>query len=184
MTTTSLLEENLHELSAVVDAVNDDSERGSVMVVAAHLSELLRQLLVKALLENVGAKTPFAGPTAPLGAFSARASAALAMGFITEGEYRHITLIRRIRNAFAHEARASFRDETIVTKCFQFEGSPAMPPTDGRNNSIMRRQEAGRREFNAQANAMLVVLTMRIRLGAINRVTPSTSTIIQECSAC
>jgi len=167
-------EEYDYELSAVFNAVRNDSERSAVMVAAAHLSELLRRLILERLIENSGAKNLFAGPTAPLGSFSSRASAAFALGLITHAEHRHITLIRRIRNAFAHEARASFRDEGVVSKCFQFEGSPAMPPTDGRNRSVMLRQEAGRKEFAVQANLLILLFTMRLKSGCIKRLTAST----------
>lgn len=160
-----------YEFSAILNAVNNDSERSAVMVAAAHLSELLRRLIVAYLIENQGVKGLFSGPTAPLGSFSARCSAAHALGLLLDDEVRQLNLIRRVRNAFAHEARASFRDEQIVSKCFLLDAEYRMPPTDGRNASIIRRQKDGREHFSAHANALIIVMTMRYRSGDLNRLT-------------
>ncbi len=159
-----------YELSPIFNAVNRDSERSAVMVAAAHLSELLRRLIQGYLIDNGGTKDLFSGPTAALSSFSARASAAFALGLISPDEFRCLTLVRRIRNAFAHEVRASFLDVKIVSKCFMFDDRVTMPDTDGRNASIIKRQEAGRACFSAHANYLIILMTMRHKSSKLPRL--------------
>ena len=120
-----------YELSPIFNAVNRDSERIAVLVAAAHLSELLRRLIQGYLIDNGGTKDLFSGPTAALSSFSARASAAFALGLISPDEFRCLTLVRRIRNAFAHEVRASFLDVYYArhqrTKSFDYKAPRGGP---------------------------------------------------------
>jgi hypothetical protein len=164
------MEKEDYELTQVFNAVNNESDRSAVVVAASHLSELLRRLIERRLLENRGTRDLLGGPAAPLQSFSARSSAAFALGLITEDEFRMLNIVRRIRNGFAHDARASFRDKDLVARCFLFDPSVPMPETDGRNASIIKRKEAGREQFSAHANALIILLTVRLNADEMQRL--------------
>ena len=57
-------------------------------------------------------------PNAPLGNFSSRIETCFALGLIDDFEYEEITLIRKIRNGFAHSTHGfSFKDERVKGLC-------------------------------------------------------------------
>src|SRR5262245_59615110 len=80
-----------------------ESDRGAALVAAAMLDERLKEILSAFLVTSKASEDLLEGFTAPLGTFSARASAAFAMGLLQENEFKEITLIRKIRNEFGHE---------------------------------------------------------------------------------
>jgi len=56
-----------------------------------------------------------------LGTFSARVEACYALGLITEDEHNDVSLIRRIRNDFAHHIDTSFETPSVVSRCGQLK---------------------------------------------------------------
>jgi mannitol operon repressor len=59
------------------------------------------------------------GANAPLGTFSARIEACYALGLTSDDEHNDLTLIRRIRNEFAHNIETTFGTPSIVSRCSQ-----------------------------------------------------------------
>jgi hypothetical protein len=57
------------------------------------------------------------GGNATLGTLSNRISAAYFLGLITKDEYHDLTLMRRIRNDFAHEVETTFDTPSVVDRC-------------------------------------------------------------------
>ncbi|SYZ53810.1 hypothetical protein CPBF367_18870 [Xanthomonas arboricola pv. juglandis] len=96
---------------------NKETERGAALAAAAMLDELLSRVIESFLIQNKGSKALLDGFNAPLGAFSARIAAAFALGLISEAEHRECDLIRKVRNAFAHEIKVSFNAEKVVSLC-------------------------------------------------------------------
>jgi hypothetical protein len=80
-----------------------------VLVSTGFLEEQLRQVLLAFMLENRNTVELLDGANAPLGTFSARIAACSAFGLISDVETHDLTLIRRIRNDFAHDIHTTFR---------------------------------------------------------------------------
>lgn len=100
-------------LMQFLHASNSETERGKALVAASLIEEMLEEILRAFLLKTKATDKLFMSGNAPLSTFSAKTSGARAMGLITEGEYRDIEFIRKIRNAFAHSVLCSFSDSNV-----------------------------------------------------------------------
>jgi mannitol operon repressor len=103
---------NLEKFWPFLQVLRQESERGQVLISAGFLEEQPKDVLLAFLLEKSQARDLVEGANAPLGTFSARTEACYALGLITEEEYSDLTLIRRIRNEFAHNIETSFETPT------------------------------------------------------------------------
>ena len=99
---------HLKEFAGFLPELNKESDRGRVLISCSYLDDLMRQILLAFLVERDNSKRLVDGFNAPLGTFSTRTSAAYALGLISEREFKEIDILRRIRNRFAHDLRASF----------------------------------------------------------------------------
>ena len=93
--------------------IADESPRGMVLVVAAELDRLLLLSLHSILKSGVGLDGLNQDNQGPISTFSARTNLAHALGIVNDQEHRDLTLIRRIRNAFAHEANVDFDSGSV-----------------------------------------------------------------------
>ena len=93
-----------------------ESDRGAVLIGAAHLDEALKKMLM-ALIDTKMHQDLIKSYTAPIGSFGARLNVLYGMGLITADEYKDIKLINKVRNIFAHEIRVSFSDDRVVSHC-------------------------------------------------------------------
>src|SRR5436309_2098301 len=82
---------------------NKESDRGAALIAASMLDERLYEILESFFVESKTSRDLLTGFNAPLGTFSARASAAYSLALIQENEFNEITTIRKIRNEFGHE---------------------------------------------------------------------------------
>lgn len=108
---------HLKEFAAFLESLNNESHRGSVLVAATMIDDLLLRSIQAFIIDSPSAKKLTDGFNAPLGTFSARSEAAAALGILTTEEYHDIVLIRRIRNDFAHSVTIDFKDERIKGRC-------------------------------------------------------------------
>ena len=118
---------NIDELPAFGDApepikdfmrasrsIEDETDRGAALAIAARLDEILLSILKNFFQPTDASSSLCSGFNAPLGTFSARASACMAIGLLLESEYEQINVIRKIRNKFGHEWRPmTFEDASI-----------------------------------------------------------------------
>jgi len=93
--------------------LNSESERGQVLISASMVDNLLLEILKSFLLDSKSASKLISGFNAPLGTFSSRIEAAHALGLISDTEHQDASIIRKIRNEFAHSIAISFSDERI-----------------------------------------------------------------------
>ena len=109
---------HLKEFLPFLDSLNNESERGAVLISASYLEEQLREIIAAFLREIDASKRIMAdGFNAPLGTFAARIAASAALALITDHEYKDLQAIRKIRNRFAHNHRKTFLDQDIVDLC-------------------------------------------------------------------
>jgi hypothetical protein len=114
---------HLREFKTFLELLNKESERGAALIAATMIEDLLERCIWAFLIEHEDVKRLLDGFNAPLGTLSARALAAFALGLISEKEYRECERLRKIRNVFAHNVRASFTDQSVADMCANLEYS-------------------------------------------------------------
>ncbi len=92
----------LNELTRMLRSLDD---RGLVLSLAAFAEDALGLLLREFMIPSEATKQLLEGFNAPLGTFSARIKACLALGLLTKDQYSDLEHLRKIRNEFAHHWR-------------------------------------------------------------------------------
>lgn len=112
---------SLQEFQAFGESFKSESDRGAALVAASMLDDRLCSILRAFMIESKETDALLeGGPNAPLGTFSSRAAAALALGLIEPAEFRNVSIIRKIRNAFGHGwGQITFEDAPIRDLCRQ-----------------------------------------------------------------
>jgi DNA-binding MltR family transcriptional regulator len=85
--------------------LRDLDDRGLVLSLAAFAEDALGSLLREFMVPSEATKLLLEGFNAPLGTFSARIKACLALGLIAKDQYNDLERLRKIRNEFAHHWR-------------------------------------------------------------------------------
>ena len=140
------------EFAPFLDDLSGESERGAVLISVSYLEQQLKEIVSAFLCEGKASVRLFKGLNAPLGTFAARADAAAALGLISEREYRELETLRKIRNQFAHDHRASFSDQSIVDLCGNLSFS---------TKNVGRLVALPLGQFNTAALALILNLTNR-----------------------
>jgi len=86
-----------------IDEFKEESDRAAVILGAAKLDLYLYQILIKVLLPNPSGQDDLFDGDGPLSTFSAKIHLSYRMGLIDAGLAHSLHMIRKIRNAFAHE---------------------------------------------------------------------------------
>lgn len=108
---------HLKDFAEFLEEFNKETERGAALAAAAFLDSMLERILAAFFIPNNSGLELTAGFNAPLGNFAARAAACHAMGLISEDEFKECTLIRKVRNEFAHKVRMSFNNDKVKGLC-------------------------------------------------------------------
>ena len=105
-------------------SIKTESARSKVILSACYLDELLYQLLAVNLRPDTSKDDGlFDGATAPLGTFSAKIELAFRMSLIPDPTRKSLHLVRKIRNAFAHNITGcNFDDQSIATRTRELYG--------------------------------------------------------------
>jgi len=94
-----------------------ESDRGLVLFSAAQIDHYLTRVLRAFLIDDISVDDMFNGPFAPFSTLSGKTTAAFGMGLISREEAKRIDAVRKIRNIFAHEIKASFDHEAVKKLC-------------------------------------------------------------------
>jgi mannitol operon repressor len=143
---------NLKEFLPYLDELNRESPRGKVLISTGYLEQMLKDILCAFLMKDRVVDELFEGGNAPLGTFSARAKLAYTLGLISEPEFQDIDLIRRIRNEFAHDMKASFENDAVKNRCSQLKHK--VPDDKGK--------VAAEGQFTSAATGLLLNLVNRV----------------------
>ena len=108
---------HLVDFSSFLDDLNKESARGAVLISSAYIEQQLGKIISSFLVEETSSENLLEGFNAPLGTFSARVTAAESLGLLLQYEHTELTTIRKIRNEFSHNHRASFSDQSISDMC-------------------------------------------------------------------
>lgn len=108
---------HLAEFMPFLDALNAESSRGAVLVACSFLDRQLEEIIAAFLQDGKDSAKLLTGFNAPLGTFSARITAAYALGLITKREFDECETLRKVRNDLAHKVKASFDDQNVRAHC-------------------------------------------------------------------
>ena len=97
-----------------------ESDRAAVVLGAARLDDLLRQILRKVLVTNSKKDDDLLDPENPIGSFGARINLVGRLGLISPSFVRHLHLVRKLRNVFAHESDSiSLENSTYIEQVLE-----------------------------------------------------------------
>lgn len=138
-------DDDLKDLSRFLRELQAETDRGLALVGAAVIDDKLRDTLAAYFVEGPSGVRLLDGADAPLGRFSARTDACLALALIDLFEHGEITLLRKVRNAFAHGLHGtSFNSEPIRGYCSSLKsdlpegaGHPTNDPRFRFSNSVI-----------------------------------------------
>jgi hypothetical protein len=94
-------------IAAFIKEFKNESDRACVILCAARVDYLLKQIIAKCLVPNVGSNDELLDNESALGTFNARIHAAYRLGLIDADFARALHIFRRLRNSFAHETAGS-----------------------------------------------------------------------------
>ena len=97
---------HLREFKAFLTELNKETPRGAALVSATMIDDLLGRCIRAFLVDDRDGHSLVDGFNAPLGSFSARIVAAHALGLLSDVECAECQIIRKVRNAFAHDVHA------------------------------------------------------------------------------
>jgi mannitol operon repressor len=111
-------DDDLKNLSRSLQELQSESDRGLALVGAAVIDDKLRETPGAFFVQGAEGSRLLEGGTAPLSTFSARTDACLALGLIDAFEHAEVSLLRKVRNEFAHGLHGTtFRSEPIRGYC-------------------------------------------------------------------
>jgi DNA-binding MltR family transcriptional regulator len=109
------------QVAEFLEELKSQTDRGTAIIAAAVLDDLLNQLLTARLL-NLGSDrhdSLFDGANAPLSSFSAKIEMCFAVGVISNSARLAMHLIREVRNEFAHRIEQIAFDHPTVANMVQ-----------------------------------------------------------------
>jgi mannitol operon repressor len=100
-----------------LELLQKESDRGKVLISTGFMEEQLKDVLLAFMLRGKASNDLLTSANAPLGTFSSRIAACYALGLVSENEHHDLTLVRRIRNDFAHDIHTTFDTPSVVDRC-------------------------------------------------------------------
>lgn len=108
---------HLAEFYPYLELLREESDRGKVLISTGFIEDQLKNVLLAFMLESSQAEELVSSTNAPLGTLSAKISSCYVLGLVSEVEHHDLTLIRRIRNDFAHNLHTSFTTQSVIDRC-------------------------------------------------------------------
>ncbi|ENF7027197.1 MltR family transcriptional regulator [Klebsiella pneumoniae] len=108
-----------NDLNKLNSYLGNLDERGLILSLAAFSEDSLGKMLLTFMLDNKASKELIEGFNAPLGTFSSRIKACFSLGLITEGQYKDLELLRKIRNKFSHSWENISIDDKDISQQIQ-----------------------------------------------------------------
>jgi mannitol operon repressor len=117
-------EEDLKDFNAFLHEFQGETDRGAALVGAALIDLRLKETLRAFMVSKNAASELLEGPQAPLGTFSSRIAATYALGLIDAHERHECSIVRKIRNEFAHRTHGTaFSDPDIAKHCLALKSN-------------------------------------------------------------
>jgi len=106
------------EIASFRRMLKGETDRGCALTCSAYLQSELADLLSAYMVDDEGVTAGLLEGSGSLASFYAQIDAAYVLGLVSAAARRDLHIIRRIRNAFAHEPGAiTFDDDSIASRC-------------------------------------------------------------------
>ena len=106
---------------AATEEMESASDRTAAIVIASLVETRLTSTLQAGLHHDEEIVQNLFRPSGPLGSFSAKLDLSRLMGAISAEAYRDLTIMKNVRNIFAHQLKAAtFDDQRIADQCGNF----------------------------------------------------------------
>lgn len=103
----------------------NESDRGCALMSAAYLDECLGRLLRSYFIDDTKVINKLFDYNGACGTFSSKIELAYGLGLIPKNVRLDLTLLRRIRNDFAHVSKViCFDDDPIKSRCYELKLYP------------------------------------------------------------
>lgn len=119
---------NVRDALKLRTVLTKETDRGCALMSAAFLDDQLKKLIGAFLVDDKKVSGKLFNGYSPLATFSSRIDMAYVLGLISKETRLNLTLLRKIRNDFAHIAEdISFDTENIANRCREFtlDGQPS-----------------------------------------------------------
>ena len=156
--------EDSERLNSFAATLQKESDRACAVLGAAMLDQVLGDLIRSAMAEDAP-RGLFEG-YGPISSFSARIDISLGLGLISRDEHSDLHLIRKIRNAFAHEMdhELSFSSKPIANRVAELKVADAIYA----NPDMPTGEDSPRVRFQIEIGGLAYSLS-GVRAGAISR---------------
>lgn len=113
------------QFSFLIEQFSEESDRAAVILVASIIDENLTTLLKSYFVPNpTSSDSLFDSATSPLSNFSSKIDMAFRIGIISGKLTRDLHIVRKIRNAFAHNIYGcDFEDGSVKSRIRELENS-------------------------------------------------------------
>lgn len=144
-----------------------ETDRGTTVVAAAYLDDLLAGMLRKYLVDEPKIVDELLDFQGPLGTFSSRISLAYCLGLIRDDQFRDLKTVGKTRNAFAHSHQTlSFDEPPICDFCDNLSQIRLMEQlrdemSPQQRNLLMDRFKTRRQKFIGNTVHLAVGLMLR-----------------------
>ena len=119
-------------LQRIGEEIRTQTDRGAAIIGAAVVEESLTEAIRAQFAPGHQPQDDLLSGSGPAATFSAKSDLAFALGLIGPKTYRDLTLVRKIRNRFAHELEAlSFEDQTVANRCTELHWPSTLQWYDG-----------------------------------------------------
>jgi DNA-binding MltR family transcriptional regulator len=124
------------DLLEIIPHLNEESDRGMVLVGASFFDNQLKIILQSFFRDMPSSSSLFDGPAGPLHSLSSRILACHALGLISDMEFEDLQIIRKLRNKFAHDIQVSFEDQSFCDLCLRLHHSATGKMRDSSGKTI------------------------------------------------
>lgn len=161
-----------YEAAVIEEELHNASDRAAAIVGDALLDKELVDLIRAFLIDDQNVAGQLLGVDRPLGTFSARSNMAYALGLLSEDVFWDLTLIRRIRNEFAHDLHVTFDTPSVSQRCDSLE----LPTRFSKRAEL----DTARSRFCAAAQILSQYLAVRLALAQRERTLLSHGFLLRD----
>jgi mannitol operon repressor len=113
--------EEIKRIASFLNIFYKETDRGAALMAGSVIDEILKEIILKFLIDIKESGQLMNGFNAPIGTFSSRILMAYTLGLIEDTEYFEIETIRKIRNLFGHSwTEADFFTPKIKSQIEKF----------------------------------------------------------------
>jgi DNA-binding MltR family transcriptional regulator len=107
---------------AVAESIAKQSDRAAAVIAGSIIEVRMKDAILSALKRNKDIEDFFFQPSGPMGSFRVKVDLCYMLGLLSDDAYRDLSIIKDIRNAFAHRLDIrDFKTQSISDRCFSLK---------------------------------------------------------------